>query len=50
MDPSNRRGLITQVRLSEEERARVDAVAKSQRLKLSEWMREILLANAPLIE
>ena len=47
LSPSERRGAITQVRLSDAERKRVEAAAKKHGQKLSEWMREILLDNAP---
>jgi uncharacterized protein (DUF1778 family) len=50
LEPSQRRAAITQVRLSDDERARVAAAAKKRGLRLSDWMREILLENAPPVE
>lgn len=49
VSPEKRRG-VTPVRLNAGELARVEAAAKRKDKKLTTWMREILLENAPPID
>jgi hypothetical protein len=49
-DPDKRRRTITQARLSEAEQARVDAAAAKAGLKVSAWVRKIVLENAPPLD
>jgi hypothetical protein len=49
-DPANRRKTIAQARLSDAEQKRVDAAASKAGLKVSAWMRKIILENAPPLD